>query len=822
MNSNNRVVRATFVVFGFWWLLLTLYAFGGSPLEVIASWDNVSFGLSRWFLGCFAGAVVGVWMIWFSRVTAINKIFKGKSGLGTNGIHSTLGDVPTPAGQLKRVDSSSKRLPIASPALQKWIAKAQSSHPKHLALFYAIWDTYSAHKHFPASHRKGGHGNRRLHEHCLAVADLALNEAKTYVYEGVFIKLRGKPKFQIIAPRNSDYVFDHEDPLIPIIMLAHDIGKLEAYTINPDGSVQTREEGGETTPQDDTRVFHDSLGARILARFPEYWQLDARDRRALNLVIAHYHHPSAFPIDRNGLSLEDRMTALMEFLILMDKKTGVLESGITTAADDQEYTEDESGSIYHAFVELITQHGRVNGVGDKSKDSTLKIGQKHDGLIVIKEKDLRLLILGKLGWSVEDGAGRYRMTQNLLSTLSDKGVLYSFHNHVDFKRYLPMYSAVFRDARTGAHITTWEPTIIIKPVSTTPELSLLSGLPNQDAKLEIERPLFTHNLGIGDADMLRQLISNAFNDEIAAKTTIPARSMVTTTPGASSIAATPDPAQPVTASPVPSIVPGETPVSPPVALVQSAVTVGMVEPAQAIDHPEVIQTSAAEPTAIEPTVQEEDHEPDAPEIPEIPEMSEVVDQPVPEFDDDAFSAFVGSTDTDDDDGLGSFADFDESAPGAPTSTESLSTEPVKPEPDELNRKADEKTVQELGGPTSQQLPLDGIAVVDPDAMPNRRRKSAAEEAEALASLANFNLEFQAFVPTRKRKTPAADLSRLQNAARTGAIPICGTRDGFDYLLQSDVIAFAVEIDLPALIKSKKLPTATPTEGVTLIGIPTIV
>jgi hypothetical protein len=146
-----------------------------------------------------------------------------------------------------------------------------------------------------------------------------------------------------------------------------------------------------------------------------------RDRQAVNLVIATT--TDDFPVDRNGLSLDDRMTALMEFLILVDKKTGMAESSITETLSDHEISEDESNAIYHSFVEIMTEYGRVNGTGDQAKDSTLKIAQKHDGLIVIREKDLRSLILAKMGWSLEEGEGRYRMTLNLMTTLQRRLLL---------------------------------------------------------------------------------------------------------------------------------------------------------------------------------------------------------------------------------------------------------------------------------------------------------------------------------------------------------------------------------------------------------------
>lgn len=386
MNANNRIIRAAALVFGFWWLVFTLVEFGGAPLEVLENWQYLGGTVSRWVLGVVAGLIIGVWYIWFGRVTAMNRLFKGKLGNRLNGVRSTLGDVPMPARAPKRVENQAKRLPIGSELVNAWVAANGENYPQHVQFFWAIWDTYSAHQQFPASHRKGGHGNRRLWEHCLAVADTALADAGAYVFDGVYVKARGKPKFKIIDLKNKEYRFDPQDPLIPILALAHDIGKLEAYVLAPDGSVITKEEGSALTPQDDNRICHDSLGARILARFPEYWALPARDRTAINLVIGHYHHPSQFPVDRNGLSLDDRMTALMEFLILVDKKTGMAESNITDSMNEQEITEEESSSIYHCFVDIITEFGRVNGTGDKARDSTLKIAQKHDGLIVVKEK----------------------------------------------------------------------------------------------------------------------------------------------------------------------------------------------------------------------------------------------------------------------------------------------------------------------------------------------------------------------------------------------------------------------------------------------------
>ncbi|TCV51487.1 HD domain-containing protein [Pseudomonas sp. 460] len=841
MNANNRIIRAAFLVFGFWWLVFTLVEFGGQPLEVLENWQYVGNTVSRWVLGVVAGLIIGVWYIWFGRVTAMSRLFKGKLGNRLNGARSTLGDVPMPARTPKRVDSLTKRLPIGSELVNAWVAANDKKYPHHVKFFWAIWDTYSAHQRFPASHRKGGHGNRRLWEHCLAVADTALADAGNYVFDGVYVKARGKPKFKIIDLKNKEFRFDAQDPLIPILALAHDIGKLEAYVLEPDGSVKTKEEGSALTPQDDNRISHDSLGARILARFPEYWALPGRDRTAINLVIGHYHHPSQFPVDRNGLSLDDRMTALMEFLILVDKKTGMAESNITESLNEHEITEEESSSIYHCFVDIITEFGRVNGTGDKARDSTLKIAQKHDGLIVVKEKDLRMLILAKMGWSLDEGDGRYRVTLNLMSTLQEKGVLYATHNHADMSRFLPMYSASFRDPQTGAHMTTWEPVIIIRPVSTTPELAGLTGLPNLGSKLDVERPLFTHNLGIQEVEGLRALIALGFGTEIAAKANIAGKQAKAQASAPQVTAQNP---QPMNAPNAQS--PADTGSGPSTGVVTPAEVEQPATSGVALDQPTtpIEQTVDAEPqqlVSIKPALrlvqttpantiviseppsgpvaapaEEEELQPD--ELQQ--EMAGLLEQISADNDDDEFMAFVGDTSEDDD--LGdAFADFGEAvaspqpAPMIEPQITSLPVTPIQQQivPDELSS----STAFDPATPA----PV-AVAIPDPDAQSSRRKLSPAAEAAALKALGDATPDFTAFVqPRKKKKSVLNHMTRIREAITNQVIPVCGSRDGFDYLLEADIVAFDADLDLKALIKAEKLPTVTPKPGYTMIGFPVV-
>ncbi|MOA61584.1 hypothetical protein D3C78_1867630 [compost metagenome] len=65
------------------------------------------------------------------------------------------------------------------------------------------------------------------------------------------------------------------------------------------------------------------------------------------------------------------------------------------------------------------------------------------------------------------------------------------------------------------------------------------------------------------------------------------------------------------------------------------------------------------------------------------------------------------------------------------------------------------------------------------------------------------------------------MARIKEAIAIQAIPLCGRRDGFDYLLEADIVAFDADLDIKALIKAEKLPTVTPKPGYTMVGFPVV-
>lgn len=503
MNARNPIVKATFIVFATIWIAMNLYTLFTDPVWFWENIPNMVHGAFVTLVGCVMGVIITAGLILLERSLAQMKL----QGGSFNGITSSIGPVPILAQPAKRAKAK-ECLPIESERVRQWIEANKTTNPAYVTLFMAVWQILSAHKTHPASHRKGGHGGRTLAQHCMAVADTALELAPTWSYDGVYIKRKGKSPKLIIAKRDANYVFDPLDPIIPVLALAHDLGKIEAYKLQHDGTVLTRESG---STQDDPGVQHDRLGARILARISELWELPPRDTRTLCRVIAHYHHPSDFPVDRDGLSIEDRMTALMEFLILADTTTGQRESGISAAAANEDtISETEAEEIYAAFVACITEKGRINGTGDIETDKVFKIGQKHAGLVYLREAPLLATMCRKLGVSIEAGRGRFILLNRILTILTEKGLLSTIHNGIDFKAYQPVYFVRFYHSQENSVIASWPETIIISPTTKHTELLSIVDLPGLMTAAKIERPSFAHLSMVAEPSRLLEMTERAF------------------------------------------------------------------------------------------------------------------------------------------------------------------------------------------------------------------------------------------------------------------------------------------------------------------------
>lgn len=510
----------------FWWCLFTLVAFGSSPVKIVEYLGLHAYDILRYlYQVVFACAVmvlaIGVG-VYAQRMFRLKSLLKHE----LMGVVSTIGKVPLPNPPLPRLKDRSTRIPITGERLNAWLQaqyvqdKSQKGQDakkvlnSYGRLFMAIWDTYCAHAHYPASHRLGGHGDKRLYAHCHDVAERALELAhEGWQYTGIYVKKKGRKPVLIMQPNSASAKLNPEDPIIALAGLAHDIGKLVVYKVDRSGAIiDNKEEGGNTLNDDDGRVLHDMLGPRVLALMPEYWDLLPRDRAALSMALAHYHHPSAFPLDRYKRLLDERAAAVMSLLIEADRAVSMEEAALPKSVQDAEMEAEQTEAIYNAFVKIVTEFGRINGVGVPADNAKIQIGQKHGNFIAIKELSLRTLMLNELGWSLDDGESRYHVTVKLLNILKDKDLLYVKHNGVDFSAYLPMYRVSIYHHQKSRHLTDLAPAIVIKtPPMTVDELRSLAFMDDHPAVAVIKYPMLTHLNSIKNREKLDEMIIQAFN-----------------------------------------------------------------------------------------------------------------------------------------------------------------------------------------------------------------------------------------------------------------------------------------------------------------------
>ena len=152
------------------------------------------------------------------------------------------------------------------------------------------------------------HGNTTLIEHSMQVCMHGLELAHGFVYQGI----RGE--YNKIAKRNDSFELPASDPMIPLICLAHDMGKLITFKRGESGKV-IRVQG-----------LHGQVGARALAQSHFIKTLSMEDQSALIKVLQFYHHPLDFTLDMDAKIESDRQAALMMLLIKADHRSSTQES----------------------------------------------------------------------------------------------------------------------------------------------------------------------------------------------------------------------------------------------------------------------------------------------------------------------------------------------------------------------------------------------------------------------------------------------------------------------------------------------------------------
>lgn len=289
----NKLITSIVLVTTLWYLLLPILFGGNHEIHILAMTIPVSYLLLNAYIKVIVGIVVGSACAYVFFLLERGNTLQTIMPKENRYIASTIGDTPERATG-KKLNRTKKVTTMKKfPKLANFAEHYQKKYAQHYDLLLALLQTMDAYPKIPASPVPGGHGGLSLLDHSINVLLVGL-ETK---YAHVDFK------------NDSIYRLDDIDPIIPICLLGHDIGKITCYKID-----------NKSEKIIETNEKHDEVGAELIRNFPEIWNLADNDRLAIILTIGFYHH-------RHELVnwADERTKSVMEFLIEMDNKAGQLE-----------------------------------------------------------------------------------------------------------------------------------------------------------------------------------------------------------------------------------------------------------------------------------------------------------------------------------------------------------------------------------------------------------------------------------------------------------------------------------------------------------------
>lgn len=340
-------------------------------------------------------------------------------------------------------------------AAKRWpraCAWQASADPDMAAAFRAILDTLGGDPTLAASPVKGAHGDATLLEHSLHVVETGLELlAQGWTYDQ-------RPK----DPLHGSALPADAHPLAALILLAHDLGKLDAFRA-----------GGASKPS------HDREGARILATLEPLWRLPEDDRKTLIAVVAHEHHPQDLPVHTG-----DQARLLLEFLIAADTLASQREEGkrpASAAVSDTDTASEtpDHDALWAWFIDFLVKPNSING-----RDKRFRVGFKgSDERFYLNEVSIRRVLAEAFYHDpaqaeVRLGDGRYRLTESLLEMLGARGVLVCEHQGKHFTPKSALFKVVSRSPK-GNVLAQWSAALVLDlGALTPPRLRALAPAPN--------------------------------------------------------------------------------------------------------------------------------------------------------------------------------------------------------------------------------------------------------------------------------------------------------------------------------------------------------
>lgn len=458
------VVKSVLAVVVFWWLVLAAFGFATADGDFAYQWLSAISMLVLAALGVVLGGLACWFYIWLDKRTKREML----SGEVVRGLRCTIGELPLIA--LEPVQASDlpdfKNTPDVPPDFfPKWFEKYDKTHPAHTELVRVLLRIFEHKRTLPATHIPGGHGGRTLLEHSLLAAYFMDKLSRTWTYTGLRDKKGNKV---ILRLRDQAYTFEPDDPMVVLIGLAHDLGKIEAYIFDKDN------------PQEIIGINHehDLTGARMLSRLDAAWAIPDHDRQAMIMSIAHYHHPMELPLSPDRRACDDRTIALMELLIKTDFVTSRVEAkGVEPT--EKEYddigktaatTELSVEALWKAFSDIISEHGRINSPDPRFNVATLcNCKGFSKPMLLIKESAIRSALVSRLGIGSTPmlGDGRFQLTIDLLKLLDTNGLLVKSFESFTFSAENALWNIDFMSRKakgaTPARKTGWSAVIVIDP-----------------------------------------------------------------------------------------------------------------------------------------------------------------------------------------------------------------------------------------------------------------------------------------------------------------------------------------------------------------------
>jgi hypothetical protein len=355
------------------------------------------------------------------------------------------------------------------------------------------------------------HGGYTLLEHSHSVASVARQLALDWSFEKAVKQWdraeKKRNNNRKIGKLNPSYRFNPKDPLITVIALAHDIGKLETFVKGRDGEYTSNQKE------------HDAVGARMLARLPEFWDLSPKDRRIIQFVISTYHRDEDLRQHKDPVGFSDRIFTLQQLLIRADIETGRFELGIK---NDDAIEEDVPSAevdwtplVWRTFSSLINEANRIS-----SRHNEFRIGQKNvlgktRPIVILNELSLRDEMERRLPRECVMSARRNQgdtsgLTSLILKALDVNGVLCKQFDKYVLTADNAVWTVEFtgRDKQLDGPIATWKFAVIIDP---TVKFMKLCELPNADSAPVIRKPAGNQSNGKIESSTF---ITTGFAEEI--------------------------------------------------------------------------------------------------------------------------------------------------------------------------------------------------------------------------------------------------------------------------------------------------------------------